>query len=983
MPPKNIVNLVSDVDTDFPDNTTGLITPVKLRGIIKTFIESVYNRLTDRVTINVDSVAALRALPALDGVRNINLLGYFTPGDGGGGNLYVDIADTTSSDDAGAVFVVLTAIRVKRVFDAANLPNVRQFGARGNNTVDDTLAIQKAIDWCIRTQFETLLIPPGQYRITDTLKVGKGDDLFSCLHIRGTSKSQSVGNCRILLYANDRPAINFQGSRYSSISYLSIRGFANKPETLLAGDAFLGLHNINDWLTPEYSNTQFSPHCGISVDAYSGPAPTNNPYPNDTYNRYHSSGVLIECVEINGFICGSVIKPSDFDANAEDIRIHKSTITGCVYGVSFGGSQTRVCSITDTNISICFVAITALRHGKRIGDFPKLSNLDLTVNFRLFEVEGTIGSNSITACYAENFTELGILGRTGSAANCPVIFQGCGFTRQTINSGIFAVAYQPITFIGCTIYTNDANGIFNFANLSYSNLTFDNCIFGYNGAERRCVSGSIESPQSLRFINGTSQGANNLLENISSHFQINGLPQRLPLSAQTESIYDYQFEASYVVSKDVSYIKFFGTPVISGTTLTLTLTTLTDISLFRVGDFISWRFAINNPGATTQLCYLPAFKITAINTGTGVLTCSALTSNFYYHNEIDFFYLLRYPYFTNKINSTCLTAINSNTLTQVSEISNWNIGDWVRGENIPNNTRITTISGNTITLSKNATTTKKTEIYNTRLTRLNQDFGNLDPDSYAHYQQIILNNGSISANSLNFVDLLIKGLKADGIWDLIIDAGVFAGNNLATSLIKIKSPFGVPRILSNNGFIEADFVENAGLDPGSTNTTKFLDTGVSEAFINPYDSHLSFYSRTANGRGIDREIGTAQDDSLQLIIGFGGTAGYYRSFANNTGIEGTAAIVGTQGFFLGTKTSSTNAAYYKNGVAIATTTTADTNANAFGSDSTISVFRANKAQNSSSKVCAYYSIGRGFTAAQALAYYNRIQAFQNQMTRAV
>ena len=52
--------------------------------------------------------------------------------------------------------------------------SVTAFGARGNATTDDTQAFQDALDWA--ASFATgrsIYVPPGQYRITDTLEVKK------------------------------------------------------------------------------------------------------------------------------------------------------------------------------------------------------------------------------------------------------------------------------------------------------------------------------------------------------------------------------------------------------------------------------------------------------------------------------------------------------------------------------------------------------------------------------------------------------------------------------------------------------------------------------------------------------------------------------------------------------------------------------------------------------------------------------------------
>lgn len=50
--------------------------------------------------------------------------------------------------------------------------SVKDFGAVGDNVVDDTAAIQAAIDYLTNGRGGTLHIPPGLYRVTNTLSVG-------------------------------------------------------------------------------------------------------------------------------------------------------------------------------------------------------------------------------------------------------------------------------------------------------------------------------------------------------------------------------------------------------------------------------------------------------------------------------------------------------------------------------------------------------------------------------------------------------------------------------------------------------------------------------------------------------------------------------------------------------------------------------------------------------------------------------------------
>lgn len=113
--------------------------------------------------------------PAEDRVM-ILLTGYYDDNDGGGGIFYWDAACTDAPDD-GLVIAPLDyedkAGRYLRVCDPTHL-NVKWFGAKGDGSSDDTMAIQAAID-ALPTNGGEVILPGGQYAVTDTLHIGDGD----------------------------------------------------------------------------------------------------------------------------------------------------------------------------------------------------------------------------------------------------------------------------------------------------------------------------------------------------------------------------------------------------------------------------------------------------------------------------------------------------------------------------------------------------------------------------------------------------------------------------------------------------------------------------------------------------------------------------------------------------------------------------------------------------------------------------------------
>lgn len=102
----------------------------------------------------VTTIAAIRAFP---GVLPST---YFQTTDIGQEGLWAfDPTDEASSDNTGTILVTAGSRRVKRIFDTKNV-NVKWFGAKGDNTTDDHVAIQAACSTGYNVYF-----PTGRYII--------------------------------------------------------------------------------------------------------------------------------------------------------------------------------------------------------------------------------------------------------------------------------------------------------------------------------------------------------------------------------------------------------------------------------------------------------------------------------------------------------------------------------------------------------------------------------------------------------------------------------------------------------------------------------------------------------------------------------------------------------------------------------------------------------------------------------------------------
>jgi len=125
----------------------------------------------------------------------------------------------TSPDYDDLMYVVTDplGVPISKVITAQNLfggiINVRQYGALGNGVIDDTVAIQTAIN--ALTVGSVLLFPPGNYEITDTL------DMTNLTHVT-IQGNQAFIETRAGSNFTNKGMLNLCGTYYSSIENLNI-----------------------------------------------------------------------------------------------------------------------------------------------------------------------------------------------------------------------------------------------------------------------------------------------------------------------------------------------------------------------------------------------------------------------------------------------------------------------------------------------------------------------------------------------------------------------------------------------------------------------------------------------------------------------------------------------------------------------------------------------------------------------------------------
>ena len=164
--------------------------------------------------IQLQGVLAYNTVADLKSAENVvdgsfaRTYGYHSYNDNGGAFYKIREVQNTDVEDDGSIIALSNPDLVAELIESDI--NVKQFGAYGDNTHDDTLAFQTALVYINKTVDKILNIPTGDYLISDTLELSGLNKLI------GTDKDrtrifQKTNDCLdkpIIATANDTNAHN-------------------------------------------------------------------------------------------------------------------------------------------------------------------------------------------------------------------------------------------------------------------------------------------------------------------------------------------------------------------------------------------------------------------------------------------------------------------------------------------------------------------------------------------------------------------------------------------------------------------------------------------------------------------------------------------------------------------------------------------------------------------------------------------------------
>lgn len=259
----------------------------------------------------------------------------------------------------------------------------------------------------------------------------------------------------------------------------------------------------------------------------------------------------------------------------------------------------------------------------------------------------------------------------------------------------------------------------------------------------------------------------------------------------------------------------------------------------------------------------------------------------------------------------------------------------------------------------------------------------LDPEVASYAAAISANGGSVSQTWLRNVNTFVRGCKGDGIWDSLLDVGLLCGvDNLSGALVKLKTPSGVSRTLTNNNFVSGDYTASgatAGLKGNAT--SKFLDTGtVASSFLSLGSASISAYASgfSAEAGTYRTFVGASNAGAAALVdIGLSNTNRVRGQISRNgtSYVWSESSTLPESAFCVTSATSTSDLRVYLNGQQSGSTLT--TTRNEAITTRSIYILTSNNggtpAAYSSVRI-SFYHIGIGLSASQVLALSNRVNA---------
>jgi hypothetical protein len=313
--------------------------------------------------------------------------------------------------------------------------DVTKYGAIPNDNIDDSDAIQRAIDIAINGKISShIYCPPGIYNLDKGIVIANqksdGNLFFVTLtlsgHIAANYTDQSMGNTTVFMLKNPTFGIAIQLARSCIIENIVFAGCAK-----YSTDA----KTIIDWKDEDWGikanaqNNRYSPSCGIAIDPFHKDVPVSERYKD--FSKYYkntiyggSSMLLIRgCSFFNHYIAISN-NSSGVVQNGDNIRVENCHVSTCHTFWSCGQAQSRANSIENVYALFLHTFISGTEIGEKNGTPPAISNINIAGFCKqVMDIQTGFSGINFYRCYMESIWSLGISnGLSTSFDQCQIVF---------------------------------------------------------------------------------------------------------------------------------------------------------------------------------------------------------------------------------------------------------------------------------------------------------------------------------------------------------------------------------------------------------------------------------------------------------------------------------------------------------------------------------------------------------------------------------
>jgi hypothetical protein len=596
--------------------------------------------------------------------------------------------------------------------------SVKWYGAVGNNSTDDTAAIQAAINSCIVAEKISIVrFPYGHYVISQGLvarsTTGAGQpSIFFSLSLLGEVFSYDSGpigaTSAIRCTHVDNFAIGIQRGKGVVVDNLTITGL--NAQSLTYAQV---ISSATNWVINGCRDNGKSPYSAVVIDPFGqASVAEGDRYPDysDMYTEVGSGGstnIYVRNCAIRGFVVGVCISPSTTQQNAELISVEDCIIEGGIRSaVTTGNSQTRTVWVRNLR---CWGAVECVTDSIRYGgggSHPELIGANIAGGVKYLTLNSTVSIPyaKFTDVYAESLYSIGGDFFTVNASsqmwftNCEIKLMGGEFTSS------------PMTML-----------------VRANMVSFVNCIVAYYATQL-----SLAFPVDVRIMSATDCKLYGVFQDVNYNPvlyknckvvgffepQISNNEYVLPpniedgrmIVAQGGKVRNAYHDRVYRNGPLVTVVDAVDTAItlVDSTTISFNIGA-GNINIIAVGDFVylggNGGVTYTDPNSLAVGRFFVLGKISNINTGTNVVTVNNVSVNYVLTNGANYRFrvVAMCPVYRTHLGD--ITNGSANITNVVGEGNAATIG-MVTGDLVSHPAfglaRVTNVSGTTVTVHKNA-----------------------------------------------------------------------------------------------------------------------------------------------------------------------------------------------------------------------------------------------------------------------------------------